>query len=76
MMNEAAAKRVDSWSKLFGIDSGSSKARFWGASKDSKALVEHRVLKQDVLRTRSDELFFNNSRMRQLLEQCLSLIHI
>ena len=70
-MINSPVNRVQRWSDLFGIDPGSSKARFWNASKESKALVEHRVLKQDVNRTRSDELFFNNSRMRQLLEQCL-----
>ena len=70
-MVKSAAHRIERWSNLLGVDPSSSKARFWSASKESKALVEHRVLKQDVKRTRSDELFYNNSRMRQLLEQCL-----
>ena len=73
LMEEAARTRVERWCSQFDIEQRSGlKARFWNVSMESKSIVsEGRVIKQDVLRTRADELYFADKRIRQLLEQCL-----
>jgi hypothetical protein len=72
-MEEAALTRMVRWCDLFDIEPKSSlRARFWNVSLESKSVVsERRVIKQDVLRTRADELYFADKRIRKLLEQCL-----
>ena len=62
-MEEAARTRAQRWSSIFGIDKKTApKARFWNVSHESKSSVsEQRVIRQDVLRTRADDLFLGHA---------------